>query len=428
MPINRSIYQFPWIPIVCTVAIALSGLFPAELHAQSIWKRAQVPEGITILDVDIPAEGSAVGVGRNGRIVRSTDNGATWSVVPSALPEQAEIDLAGISFGTPTVGIATGSGATIVKTSDGGRTWTKLDAGDYGEFGFPFGKPFMLGPDFAIVAGRAFFCTTDGGTTWIGYPSIGDNIVDIWMFDTVNGFAVGTTDADGQARIVSTRNGGRGWEETDFMMWNGYLSALCFGDSRHGYAVGARGTIGRTSDGGTNWSEATSGTTVMLWDVAFRDAFNGIAVGDSGVILSTSDGGATWATEASGTTARLTGVTYKGSTAIVVGAGNEGGVVLYATVPGSSIRDRSGIASQRSLAIHRSNSVEAITIQCTLQRRARTRLELLDLLGRNLRTIKNEVLEQGNHTIHLDLENLPAGTYFVRMINNDRIESCLVTR
>ena len=73
-------------------------------------------------------------------------------------------------------------------------------------------------------------------------------------------------------------------------------------------AVGALGTILRTTDGGDTWTPQSSGTTNFLNGVSFVDANTGTAVGGEGTILRTTDGGDTWTPQSSGTTNALFGV------------------------------------------------------------------------------------------------------------------------
>ncbi len=78
-----------------------------------------------------------------------------------------------------------------------------------------------------------------------------------------------------------------------------------------GWAVGLRGTIVHTSDGGTTWSPQTSGITAnRLNSVSFVDAHNGWVVGDFGTVLHTSDGGTTWSPQTSGFCCNFYGVSF----------------------------------------------------------------------------------------------------------------------
>lgn len=81
------------------------------------------------------------------------------------------------------------------------------------------------------------------------------------------------------------------------------LRDVTFCGDRIGLAVGDRGVVWRTSDGGRSWRFVRSGTTASLrsvqlltdrlgWAIGYQiDAGSGLA---SGVVLATQDGGATW--------------------------------------------------------------------------------------------------------------------------------------
>ena len=81
------------------------------------------------------------------------------------------------------------------------------------------------------------------------------------------------------------------------------LTAVTFVDADRGWAVGDRGAIWHTDDGGRNWRLVRSGTTCRLEAIQFVDGTSGIAVGGwtqpythttHGVVLRTRDGGRTW--------------------------------------------------------------------------------------------------------------------------------------
>jgi photosystem II stability/assembly factor-like uncharacterized protein len=83
------------------------------------------------------------------------------------------------------------------------------------------------------------------------------------------------------------------------------LSAVDFIDQNTGWTVGDGGTIMRTDDGGTTWTQQSSGVGGSVTSIDFTDAKNGWATGydsygglDSSYsrsyLLHTTDGGATW--------------------------------------------------------------------------------------------------------------------------------------
>lgn len=59
-------------------------------------------------------------------------------------------------------------------------------------------------------------------------------------------------------------------------------------------AVGERGIVVLSEDGGKTWLQAATPTSITLTTVRFADTSRGWAVGHGGVVLATEDGGKTW--------------------------------------------------------------------------------------------------------------------------------------
>ncbi|MEO8524337.1 MAG: YCF48-related protein [Caldimonas sp.] len=68
-------------------------------------------------------------------------------------------------------------------------------------------------------------------------------------------------------------------------------------------AVGERGCVALSDDGGRSWKQARAPVSSTLTSVRFVDANGGWAVGHSGVVLRTRDAGATWERQLDGRTA-----------------------------------------------------------------------------------------------------------------------------
>src|SRR3954449_11536428 len=63
------------------------------------------------------------------------------------------------------------------------------------------------------------------------------------------------------------------------MLQDAELTAVTFVDADRGWAVGDRGVIWHTGDGGRTWKLQSSGVSCRLEAVQFVDADNGYAVG-----------------------------------------------------------------------------------------------------------------------------------------------------
>jgi len=97
------------------------------------------------------------------------------------------------------------------------------------------------------------------------------------------------------------------------------LNDVFFVDRENGWAVGDRGTIWHTSDGGAHWSLQASGVACPLHSVWFVDARTGwvaggyvrpCKAGSSGVVLHTTDGGEHWRPVAAALLPRLRRIAF----------------------------------------------------------------------------------------------------------------------
>ncbi|MBI1804777.1 MAG: T9SS type A sorting domain-containing protein [Ignavibacteria bacterium] len=138
------------------------------------------------------------------------------------------------------------------------------------------------------------------------------------FIDASTASAVGTSGA-----IIRSSDGGSTWSNQSSGV-SVTLSGLSFPSAGTGTVVGGDFFTGpvitHTTNGGANWNNQAAGTSNSLTDVFFVDANIGIAVGNSGTILRTTNGGSTWSTQTSGTTYPLYGVSFADqNTGVAVG-------------------------------------------------------------------------------------------------------------
>lgn len=76
------------------------------------------------------------------------------------------------------------------------------------------------------------------------------------------------------------------------------LNDVTFVDARNGWAIGERGIILHTSNGGATWDEQDSRTNLELTSVEFINADEGWVVGNFGFIAHTADSGESWEQQA----------------------------------------------------------------------------------------------------------------------------------
>jgi photosystem II stability/assembly factor-like uncharacterized protein len=245
----------------------------------------------------------------DGDIQKTSDGGARWE-----LQYDGATALYAITMIDVTSGYAVGSGGLLLRTDSGGAEWSTQTSG-------------------TVVDLRKIACA-DVGTCWIsGYFTDGGS--EIVLIRTTNGgsswsslsYAPTLPQFGGTAYSLSPVNGSTAWlvggktedgiinydyiaKTTDGVTWteqtNARTSAVSgnpaglFGvaaiDANTAYAVGSGGFIAKTVDGGTTWTQQTSGTSLRLSDiecastsvcyVSIRESADGG--------LKTTDGGSTW--------------------------------------------------------------------------------------------------------------------------------------
>lgn len=103
--------------------------------------------------------------------------------------------------------------------------------------------------------------------------------------------------------------------------------------ARHVIAVGAAGTIIKTTDGGLNWRKINSGTIQNLNDISIIDSSTALVVGSGGTILRTSDAGLSWKSITSKVNDDLLSVSFNGLSGI---AGGTSQTIIYSKDAGEN--------------------------------------------------------------------------------------------
>lgn len=148
--------------------------------------------------------------------------------------------------------------------------------------------------DTNLPTGSALLTTDDNGATW--YPwwhgSAEDaGIVGLSFIDERTGWML-----EGNGRLLKTLDGGRRWDSLTQLPSElaGKFNALDFADSQTGFIAGLDGLLFVARDGGRTWERKDASTTADLYKLAAADAKRVWAVGNKGTVLETADGGEHW--------------------------------------------------------------------------------------------------------------------------------------
>jgi len=128
------------------------------------------------------------------------------------------------------------------------------------------------------------------GESWVAPLASKTLLLDIAAYGDKR-IAVGS-----RGHILVSNDGGANWTQSPQVPTLALLTAVTMLDAGHAWAVGHDEVILRTSDGGATWQKVHESTAAQrpLLDVWFADAQRGIAIGAYSAYYVTADGGRTW--------------------------------------------------------------------------------------------------------------------------------------
>lgn len=281
---------------------------------------------VSYLAVSWPENGTVISVGGQsvGVIIRSIDDGVSWTQVATDLQPSPLYGVASMTVDGVIYSIAVDDAAEIFMSSDAGLTWTLVNQVS----GALYGATIGLNGDAYVSGGTAtqVFRSTSatGYTTWTSVaPSTSGTLYGISSYDGVNVIAVGST--SGQGRIFYTSTSGSSWTQStsaNLPTTGTIVYCVDHGSSLFAMAAGLNSYVAKTTDGGATWTRLTvfSGTvTIRYQAISVLGTQSAYVAGSNGQIYRTLDGGSTWSMVGStGTT--LTSLSMKDFTHGVAGA------------------------------------------------------------------------------------------------------------
>ena len=256
--------------------------------------------------------GTWIAAGSRGTILKSTDNGNSWTIKNSG----TDTFISGIFYGSNTW-IAVGEKGTILKSTDDGETWTIKDSDtdkQYQSVTYGNGRWIVIGFRGAIVD------SIDNGDFWRKRVFKEDKGVHSVAYGNGAWIAVGE-----KGTILKSTDDSETWTIKESGT-DKHLHSVAY-DSNTWIAVGTKGEILKSTDDGETWTKKNSGTDKIFLSVAYG---NGawIAVGYYNVIFKSTDNGETWTKLNSGTNGILNGIATDGVTFVAVG---DDGTILSST-------------------------------------------------------------------------------------------------
>lgn len=228
--------------------------------------------------------------GAAGTLLSTTDGGATWTARPTGVATT----LRAVAFADVEYGIAAGDAATLLRSLDGGATWSAATVSGVPATAALYAAAIARDRSLAWAAGdHVVLRSTDGGQTFAAVASLPSARWRAIKFaaDAQHGVLVG----DGGA-VMLTSDGGATWRAARSAPLD-LRGVSITPDGTRIVAVGGAGIVWRSTDAGATWSLVSTGAPTLN-AIGFIDDLpaQGWAVGARGALLHTGDGGATFQT------------------------------------------------------------------------------------------------------------------------------------
>lgn len=383
-------------------------------------------------DVEFLNENYGIAVGNSGTILKTVDGGTTWVNLNFSSPE--DLNSVALT-GTDTIYAAgTGSfGPTVYRSTDAGISWQKalINNSTISVCTSPDGDVFAAG-DFihrSQDGGETWATPYTVGPTVIPFSiQAGDNPT-IHMGGNVAGIVTYS------AIIARTVNGGATfWDFDVFSFPNANaLSAFSFTHADTGYLFTNAYDFFNPNDSSQlirvfNFQLVPALGTDSMWifnyealDLLFGDYVNdckffkdhtGYAVGQKGIVYRTADGGITWVNDYTDSIELFALYMTSENTGYAVGAG---GTILKRdnATQVEAIKIQSG-----NLSLFPNPAADQTMISFSVEEEKAATLRVIDVTGKICKQVEGIHVSKGMNQIPLDLKLLSPGTYVVSILTN----------
>lgn len=230
----------------------------------------------------------------------SAQSGWVWQ---NPLPQGST--LTDIQFLSGNTGYASGGQGYILKTTNAGDSWQILSIPTSYECR---AINFIDLNNGFCGSGTELFKTTNGGVDWqlifTNIPPNTGHYMRLLFLDLFNGFA-----SLGGGKIGKTTDGGLNWSYTEPNPYT--IFSFGFINNSTGAACGQVGALYRTTDAGGTWTIHNTGTTSYLNSLFFTNSSSGFVAGADGFLRKTTNGGENWnVLVSSGTTRELLSINF----------------------------------------------------------------------------------------------------------------------
>lgn len=228
-------------------------------------------------------------------VYKTTNSGDNWYFCSDA--QTIAIELNSIQFISENIGFAVGKNngpsftyGRFEKTTNGGLNWFGYDINQspvfYDLYFVNNNTGFIVGDKYSI------YKTTNGGINFNPINNINNSNISFIKIKFVNentGWTFSTGNNFNESKIYKTTDSGNNWQ-IQFVFNNVRLSSLFCYDSLNVWAGSTKGELYASSNSGANWYLQETPTTSIINSLHFVNPQTGWAIGANGTILKTTSG------------------------------------------------------------------------------------------------------------------------------------------
>ena len=303
----------------------------------------------------------------------------------------------------------------FLKTTNGGDNWISIFSGGPGQ-GLPtLDAIYFINENTGWMGGQVrIMKTTNGGKSFIDSGRIEGDIQDIYFKNELEGLASGIASA-----FFKTTNGGENWVQIHVISQGPQYNfiRMSFINDSVGYMGGE--IVFKTTDFGSTWDSvgAVPFDGEQAYCIEFADENTGYSGGTTGTLFKTTDGGHSWVRQdvmQFGTGFYRSIFAYSDSIVWAVGNGkilftNNGGLVNLEQLS-------SEIPVEFILYQNYPNPFNPkTTIKFDIKSGSSVKLEIFDMIGRNVSTLIDKKLQAGTYEISYDMSDMNSGVYFYKL-------------
>lgn len=381
------------------------------------WQQVNISSSPDIFNMSFPSNQTGYVCGYGNRFHRTTNGGTSWVDLSFAGTAQ---NLNAVWFVNERTGFLASTNDTIYKSSNSGESWYHRYFLGFQASNLQF-IDSLNGYAFGI---NIFSVTTNGGANWNNTSAQTNG--SFYFLNNMTGWTTYYPGA-GNSELLKTTNGGLNWIVQHSTVNFRIMYDVFFINQNIGWVSGYRHYIAKTTNGGQNWEVQNELESAQgLYSIYFINSNTGWTAGDhfgsnATSCYYTTNGGTNWLKEFGVIhSGRITKIRFSSSYTGWIG-GQYGKIFKTINTGGlTGISNEVNKPVTYELFQNYPNPFNPVTnIKYQIPVNGFVSLKIYDIIGREIKTLVNEIKNSGSYNITFDGTEFTSGIYFYRIQSGD---------